>query len=216
MLLACWSAKGGAGTTVVSCSLSLLLARSTRAGVVLVDLAGDVPATLGLAEPSMGVGDWLAASPDVGADALARLAVDAGHGVSVVGAGSPDGPSARAEELATALRSLDATVVVDCGVLTATSAVARAVAGAADVSLLVVRPCYVSLRRAIAAPLRPHAVVLVSEPGRVLGRRDVEDVLGVEVRAELEVDPVVARSIDAGLLTGRLPRALERVREAAG
>ena len=219
MLVACWSAKGGAGTTVVSCSLSLLLARSAERGdAVLVDLAGDVPATLGLAEPSIGVGEWLAAPSDVDADALGRVAVDAGEGLSVVGAGAATcaAPGAdRAAALAAALAALDATVVVDCGVLTSSSSLALAVAGAADVSLLVVRPCYVSLRRAIAAPLRPDAVVLVAEPGRSLGRRDVEDVLGVEVRAELELDPSVARAVDAGLLRCRLPRHLERVLEAA-
>ena len=102
----------------------------------------------------------------------------------------------------------------DCGVL-ATGA-AQAVAAAASASLLVVRPCYVALRRALAAPLRPSGVVLVSEPGRALGRRDVEDVLGVPVRAEIDVEPAVARAVDAGLLSSRLPRSLERaLRNAA-
>jgi hypothetical protein len=56
----------------------------------------------------------------------------------------------------------------------------------------------------------------VREPGRALTRRDVEEVLGVPVRAEVDVDPAVARAVDAGLLASRLPRALERgLRNAA-
>ena len=39
MLLTCWSAKGGSGTTVVAVSLSLLVARRSSAPAVLLDLA---------------------------------------------------------------------------------------------------------------------------------------------------------------------------------
>src|SRR5438105_1478067 len=91
-----------------------------------------------------------------------------------------------------------------------TTVVAAALAASATVSLLVIRPCYLALRRALDAPLRPSGVVLVSEEGRSLGRADVEDVLGVPVRAEIRVDPAVARAVDAALLAGRLPRGLER------
>ena len=53
-------------------------------------------------------------------------------------------------------------------------------------------------------------MVLVEERGRALSRADVEDVLGVPVRAVVEVDATVARAVDAGLLAGRLPAELER------
>jgi hypothetical protein len=64
--------------------------------------------------------------------------------------------------------------------------------------------------RALGAPVRPSGVVLVSEPRRALGRRDIEDVLGVPVAAEIALDDAVARSVDAGLLARRVPRVLER------
>ena len=83
-------------------------------------------------------------------------------------------------------------------------------AAGAQESLLVLRPCYLALRRALAAPVRPSGVVLVSESGRALGRRDVEDVLGVPVRAEVAIEEAVARAVDAGLLGRRVPRPLER------
>ena len=58
-MFVCWSAKGGSGTTVVSAALALVLSQSRPA--LLVDLAGDLPATLGIAEPTgPRVLDWLA------------------------------------------------------------------------------------------------------------------------------------------------------------
>jgi len=47
MVTLCWAAKGGSGTTVVTTTLAL---ESTRPAL-LVDLAGDIPAVLGMAEP---------------------------------------------------------------------------------------------------------------------------------------------------------------------
>jgi MinD-like ATPase involved in chromosome partitioning or flagellar assembly len=229
MLIACWSPKGGSGTTVVSCGLALVLARSQAEarshtpGVLIADLSGDVPAVLGLPTPATpGLVDWLAAGPDVPGAALARLEVDAGPGLRLLAWGGELSAAAataaegaeRGEELSEALAAGGRVVVADCG--SAAGGAALAVAAAADVSLLVLRPCYLALRRALAAPIRPSAVVLVDEPGRALTRRDIEDVLGVPVRAEVDFDPSIARAVDAGLLAGRVPRALERaLREAA-
>ncbi len=96
-------------------------------------------------------------------------------------------------------------------------AVGLALAAGAEVSLLVLRPCYLALRRALAAPVRPSGVVLVTESGRALGRRDVEEVLGVPVRAQVPVEESVARAVDAGMLARRVPRSLERaLRPLAG
>jgi hypothetical protein len=75
-------------------------------------------------------------------------------------------------------------------------------------SLLVIRPCFLALRRATQASCRPSGVILVREPGRALRTRDVEHALGVGVVAEVDVDPAVARAVDAGLLQARLPRPL--------
>ena len=56
MVTLCWAAKGGSGTTVVTTTLAL---ESTRPAL-LVDLAGDIPAVLGMAEPDRpGIADWL-------------------------------------------------------------------------------------------------------------------------------------------------------------
>jgi hypothetical protein len=220
MLIACWSPKGGSGTTVIACSLAAVLSRSARSGggVLLADLAGDAASVLGLAEPpGPGLAEWLAAGPDVAATALGRLETDAGPNLRLLAWARPGpdfrpGPG-RSEALVDALTRDRRPVVADCGA--ADEGAGLAVASGAAVSLLVLRPCYLALRRALAAPLRPSGVVLVTEPGRSLGRRDVEDVLGVPVRAEVEVDCAVARAVDAGLLARRVPRALERALRGA-
>ena len=209
MLVACWSAKGGSGTTVVAAALALLAARSSPIGALLVDLAGDAPAALGVPEPDgPGLGDWLAASSDVGGDALGRLTVPVAPGLELLATGPPGpGPATgRGADLAAALAIDDRTVVVDAGA--SPTGPALDVVGTADISLLVIRPCFLALRRAVAAPVRPSGLVLVRETGRALTRRDVEEALQVPVRAELVVEPAVARAVDAGLLATRLPRSL--------
>lgn len=225
MFVSCWSVKGGSGTTVVAVSLALVLARSSAAGVLLVDLAGDVPAVLGLRDSaSSGIADWLAAGERVPPDGLARLEVPAAPGVQLIprGQASLAGTTARLEVLAGILATDHRPVIVDAGQVPtsghgeADGEPARVFAASATQSLLVTRSCYLSLLRAVSAGIHPSGVVLVQEPGRSLDATDVADVLGVPVLAEVAHDPAIARAVDAGLLAGRLPRGLERaLRHAA-
>lgn len=210
MLVSCWSSKGGAGTTVVATVLARLAAtRDDGRGALLADLAGDAPAVLGVPEPEgPGLAGWLAAGADAPVDALGRLEVPAAPGLALLARG--EGPLAeeRAEVLAALLAADPRCAVVDCG--SAPAGAALVVAAAAERSVLVTRACFVALRRALAAPLRATEVILVAEPGRSLTRHDVETALGVPVVAVVEVDPAVARAVDAGLLASRLPRGLVR------
>jgi MinD-like ATPase involved in chromosome partitioning or flagellar assembly len=215
VLIACWSTKGGSGTTVVSAALARVLAESSGREVLLADLGGDCPAVLGLADPDgPGLSDWLTAGASAAPGSLRRLELAGPDGVRILplGAPAPSVPEA-GDRLVAELASDTRIVVVDCG--PPGGPIGFAAAAGAGLSLLVIRPCYIALRRALAAPLRPSAVVLVEEPGRSLGRRDVEDVLGVPVRAHIPWDPSVARSVDAGLLGTRLPRPLHRALRAA-
>lgn len=218
MLVACWSVKGGSGTTVVAASLALVLARRSADVVTFVDLAGDGPAVLGVADPTgPGVADWASADDDVPAAALGALASPVRDGLRLLHRGSPPLNGPDGERLAVALASLG-TVVVDCGRIAdgiPSAGVAGAVAAGATQSLLVMRPCFLSLRAALLAPLRPSAVVLVHDQQRALGRGDVEDVLSVPVRAEVRWDPAVARAVDAGLLASALPSPLSKALRAA-
>ncbi|MGQ0743456.1 MAG: hypothetical protein ACT4OS_03780 [Acidimicrobiales bacterium] len=210
MFVACWSSKGGSGTTVVATSLALLAAR-TRS-TVLVDLSGDCPAVLGLSDPDLGVQDWLAAGPQSPPDRLASLEIDTPGNLRLLPRGRASGgapaPLARLAGLADALASDDRAVVVDCGLLDCAAAVT--VAEAATTGFLVLRPCYLALRRALALPITATAAILVTDPSRVLRTADVSEVLGVPVWAEVALDPAVARAVDAGILASRMPRGLER------
>src|SRR5206468_1863240 len=106
MLVACWSVKGGSGTTVVTAALGLALA-SQGPGALLVDLGGDLPAALGVTEPDgPGVADWLRAGADVPSGALRHLEVAVGPGLALLPTGGQLPPAAvRAEELAALLAS---------------------------------------------------------------------------------------------------------------
>ena len=210
MVVTCWSSKGGSGTTVVAAALATVVADEGGSGL-LVDLAGDLPAALGLPEPATGLTGWVAG------DRLEGLEIEVGPRLRLVPRGpGPLDPGVGAA-LAAALAG-ERAVVVDAGVIGGGLAcdVAVELALGATASLLVLRPCFLALRRAVAAPLRPSGVVLVDEPGRALGAADVEAALGVPTVAVVPWDPAVARQVDAGLLGASLPRNLARaLRRAA-
>lgn len=211
MLYPLWSAKGGSGTTVISVTLAAELGRAHASGALLVDLGGDVPAVGGLADPATGVTDWLA-QPEAGPAALERLEVPLGREpVHVVALG---GGASWSPDRDVALRNLleaDARpVVVDVGTVrpgtdASIDRLRRLVADHGS-SRLVTRGCYLALRRAAALGFRPSSVVLVREAGRSLDRHDIRAVLGVAVAAEVDVDPRVARAVDAGRAPGACPR----------
>jgi hypothetical protein len=158
-----------------------------------------------------------AGPPD--ATALARAELDVGGGLGLLARGDGHLDLRHAAVLRALLVAEHRPVVVDCGTLPPgeADALAHEVAASASRSLLVLRPCFLALRRAVQSPLRPSGLVLVVEPGRALGPRDIEGVLGVPVVAEVPVDAAVARAVDAGVLGRRLPRHLARaVRGLAG
>ena len=213
-LSAVWSAKGGAGATVVSFGLAQVACSRRGRDVLIVDLGGDMPAVLGLPEPAFGLTDWLAAGPEASLASLARLErATPVEGISLLPFGSgATFPPDRVAMLTALLAADDRHVVVDVGVPgppdAALSLVQGAVLDAADSSLLVPRACYLALRRALHVGHRPTGIILVHEPYRSLQRDDVESVIGVPVVATVGVDRSVARSVDAGTLASSPPRLL--------
>ncbi len=76
------------------------------------------------------------------------------------------------------------------------------------INLLVVRPCYLSLRQAVNLGVAAAGVVMVAEPGRALDAHDIAALLGLPVIATIPVRAEIARAVDAGVLADRLPEPL--------
>ena len=222
MLIALWSATGGSGTSVFTAACALVLAREARetghvSGVRVADLSGDLPAVFGLgADPEVGLADWLDAGVEAPTEALDRLLTEVAPGVALL----PRGRGARVPTvlpapesgaaLAIALGHGSSPVLVDCG--TAREPATRAMVEVADVGIVVLRGCYLALRRAVHAPPLEHTagVVLLDEPGRSLGAREISEVLDLPVVGRVPVKDVIARAVDAGVLPTRLPEPLAR------
>jgi len=194
LLIVCHSPKGGSGCTVTAATLALLLATRHRGGGHVVDLAGDLSATLGVSEPAdhhpRDVNSALQLHTCAHRDRLGTSTTDWDRTVSLVA-------------------SLSGPVVVDAG----TAALDERLVSAADLHLMVVRPCYLALRRATtqrpAGSRAPDAVIVVNESNRALGPKDVETVLHVPVRAVVPFDASISRAVDAGLLSHRIPKLAE-------
>ena len=67
---------------------------------------------------------------------------------------------------------------------------------------MVVKPCYLALRRATALS-RPTNIVVIREEGRALTVKDVGNVVGSPILAEIPYSAPISRAVDAGLLTSR-------------
>ena len=194
MLIVCHSPKGGSGCTVTAATLALLLATRHRGGGHVVDLAGDLSATLGVPEPAdqhpRDVNSALQLHTCSHRDRHGTVITDWDRAVSLVGA-------------------LSGPVVVDASA----AILDERLVAAADVLLTVVRPCYLALRRATtqksAGSRVPDGVIMVNEPNRALGPKDVETVLRVPVRAVVPFDASISRAVDAGLLSHRIPKVAE-------
>ena len=215
MLFAIWSPKGGSGTSVVAAALALVAAG--RGETRLADLGGDQPAILGLPPLTSLVTlvDWLEGAPATPTEWLDDMAVPVVPGLSLV-PGSPAAKAASPEAgaaLAVALRDSGVTIVDLGSGVDEFDGAGRAVVDVADTALMVLRPCYLALRRAVADPRLASSAgaVLVEEPGRALDADDVSAVLGIPVVGRVPVRAEIARAVDAGVLRDRLPAALAKV-----
>lgn len=205
MVIACWAVKGGVGTTVTAVATASVIGVPERPALV-VDLAGDVPACLGVSAPAgPGVAAWLSASASTPPDALARLETEVRPGLWMLHRGEGSLPVDRIGLLMQLLASSGRPVVVDCGRIDHEAA-ARVVAARADRSVLVTRLCMMAAHRAVASSVRPTGMIVVREPARALDARAMAEAVGVPLLAEIATDPAVARAVDAGLAIARLPR----------
>jgi hypothetical protein len=193
------SSKGGNCTTVTATAFSLIAA-SRGLPTVLIDLCGDVPAVIGLPEPTTpGINDWLAEDSLLDAESLVKLGTPLSPGLVVVhrGARFVQGQP-RWTDLATAISSLPMNIAIDAG----TGYLPDELRNAGAEITMVVKPCYLSLRRATQLS-RPTNCIVIREEGRALTVKDVGNVLGVPVVAEIPYEAAISRAVDAGLLSSR-------------
>ena len=192
MIILCRSVKGGSGTTVTAAALGLLLSARHRGGGNIIDLCGDLPATLGISEPVRG--------ETCEVNSALRL---------MSRPMTSSSPESAWQSLCAEMSSLRGPVVVDAGSLHIHKSLVEAV----HRTYLVTRPCYLALRRASHAihhkdfPI--DGCILVNEPGRALTASDVESVLRKPICAVLPVETSISRAVDAGLLSHRVPKVLD-------
>ena len=205
MVTTFWSVKGGVGVSTIAALWALASSESARA-TMLVDLCGDQPAVLGQDPPDgPGISEWCRTA-EADAAALERIATAVTVDLAMIHRGRASWPETAAP-LAGALATIDREVVVDAG---RPDGFTDDLLHRSDQTLLVVRACYLNLLAASRCDRTPDGVVFVRERGRSLGMADVEAVTGAPVVATIDCDPAVARSIDAGLATTRVPRSLLR------
>lgn len=202
-MICLFSSKGGVGCSVSTAALGLLSA--AHEPTLLVDLRGDLDVILGIPPAAEGLSDWFevdAPSPDL----LYRLERPVTSGLALLPRGECRRP-ARADRyqlLAQLLGTEARRVIVDVG----THGVAAApILAVASRSLMVTRGCYLALAAARRSPA-PDLVILIEEEGRTLRPQDVEAAVGATIDVRLRWHRDVARAVDAGLLTARLPRSL--------
>lgn len=214
MITLCWSAKGGSGTTVVAAAMALLSPRS-----LVVDLAGDVASVYGLPTTDQpGAADWVAS--DAPPEHIVDLFVHVDDDTTLIphrrrrGRRPVDTHAStndtRWDALGSWLRSRstdrDESVIVDTGLGPPPEPLLRH----SDRNLLVTRPCYLALTRATAMSFTPTGIIVIDEPGRTLGTRDVERAVGAPVIATISYDLTITRAVDSGLLSRRLPAELRK------
>ena len=197
MRAALWSPTGGSGVTALSCALALRL--SETGPCTLLDAAGDVQVALGVAlDTSLGLTDWLVAGAGRTADSLLRIAEPVTKSLAVVSLGATQASfdASTAIDL-TAMES----AVIDLG----RNAVVP-VNGA--VKLLVIKKCYLAVRRAQNLVQHCDALVVVQEDGRRLSKNDLSEILGKPIAGTVSWDKAVARAVDIGVLQANVPKRL--------
>ena len=216
LVLACfWSTKGGSGTSVITAALAKLVAERNAVGSLLVDTTGDAEHLLAMPPDcqSSGLTDWLAAGASAPADGLRRIESQVAGRFSLLSRGTSNTLYDGRWSVACQLFELDERMVlVDAGLVNRNDPDAsnRLALNSSGGSYLVIRPCYLALRRAAEMAVATTGVIVVAEPGRALRSHDIESVVGAPVVAEVAFDPEISRCVDAGLLAQRLPRSLAR------
>jgi MinD-like ATPase involved in chromosome partitioning or flagellar assembly len=223
VVIAGWSTKGGSGTTVTCTAIALALMRPDQTGVI-IDLggehSGDVGSLVGCStQPRSGLTDWLIADTTVPPSALAELLQDrvqprvlsVGHHRADITNPSAEQSIETTQRLQDALHWLVDTygfVVLDLG--SHTDWLADTASSLADASLLILRPCSLSVRASVNSTRRVVGAVIVGDGSRSLLQADIEGLLGVPVLTHIKSHPAIADAVDSGRFSKGVPREMKR------
>lgn len=191
-----YSMKGGSGTTVTAALTALRMPGDS----LIVDLGGDMTDVLGTRPPAWTLDDFLL-DPSVGE--LDDIVIEVAPNTRLLPSARRVWPDTGSEKQRQALHDwLDrqrGTIVVDAGTgVPGADLVARA-----DRTLVVTRSCYLSLIRGARSGFVPDGVIVIKDHQRALGPSDVERSLNAPIVATIDLDPEIARMVDAGLLVAR-------------
>ena len=193
----CASAKGGQGCTTIAAVLSVLAAQNNQP-TLLLDTRGDAAPTLGVSDP---------APAGTFAESMANAVEPCRHlRVATIAGDQIDSDATSELERLTAAGHR---VIVDTGT---DHDVLHRFDPLRPQRLLVTRPCYLALRRAIGVPFVPDHVVLISDkatlPDRT--RREPRPRSASHQRALRPGDRPSDRRRTARRPTPALPRQLDR------
>jgi len=230
-VIALWSMKGGVGVTTTAALVAAEAANQAN-NVIVVDLAGDVAAAFGqsIAPEPIDRADWF----DNPTGQLDSLSPQASIRFAAIDTPTPDedddgsGLAGRCGWVIDQLRAAADVVVVDCGNQrepdqpTPAYELAQQVIEAADVSWVVVRPCYLAIRRSIGADA--DGVVLVHDADYGYRASDITEALKLPMVVNLQainagtiltraLDPTTAHGI--GLALNRATRGVTAGREGS-
>ncbi|MFZ4515603.1 MAG: hypothetical protein ACOYN3_04760 [Acidimicrobiia bacterium] len=205
MLITVWSPKHGSGVSTIAAALAIAADRPVR----LVDLDEDQSAIFGMAcDPIGGLHEELTASSG---EAVWSHAFHVAPHVMLLSRGARAIDALDNAALARHVRAWqvsDELHIVDAG--SADTGAAHACIDGADISLVVLRPCYLALRRAVrhGRVAESDGLIVIEDPDRPLRAREVADVVQRPILGRVPVRAAIARAIDAGVFSTRFPAEL--------
>ena len=233
-----WSAKGGVGLSVTAAALVVAQANLNGGALIIDIAGDVAPILGVRVPSGPGLNDWLESKADTPGSLMHLSTDVGCSVRMIHSGTSAIWPHGRITDLLDAITALDLPVVIDCGQRPAgppSSTVLLRGEVLSQVELrtslvehlckagrpiLVTSPCYLALGRTLDVLMGQdrtrnaddgsgaHGVIVVKDPGRALDAADVESITQLRLLAEIERDPSVARTVDAGLFLRRQPRAL--------
>jgi hypothetical protein len=204
VLISVFSPKGGVGTSTIAALFARAL--SANGSTMLVDgCASDLSVVIGQDEKAQFCFDEWVLSEEPSTATLERISVDIDRNLRFVEGGSSFALPEETQWVIGQLAAIDQ-VVIDLG--TRDDQLTRDIRQASDISVVVLRACYLGLSRAMHKAHDSDVCVVVKEPGRTITSAQIAEALKVPAVIEIDARRDYAKAIDAGVLMYRTPAAM--------